>query len=84
MSVPDPVTDALAKRVAGAAWRALKRSLAWLLRRSRRDKPAPEKGSAPGPVIRQDIRANDQSRVIAPIIGDVNVGAEPEDKEPEQ
>lgn len=94
MTLPDPVSQAVAaevaKRLAAAVWHAVKRSLARVFRRGRGKQRAPETTApaseaerGPGPSIRQDIRAHDRSQVIAPMIGDVTLGPRPDDKDPQ-
>jgi hypothetical protein len=88
MVFPDPVSETaaveFAKHAAAWVWRALKRCLAWIFRRGRTEQPAPAAPAAPAISIEQHNRASRDGQVIAPIIGDVNLGTEPKGKEPMQ
>jgi len=85
MVLPDPVSETVAvefaKHAAAWGWRTLKRCFAWIFRRRRTEQPAPAVSSIS---IKQNNRASRDGQVIAPIIGDVNLGTEPKGKESEQ
>jgi hypothetical protein len=87
MVLPDPVSETaaieFAKHAAAWGWRTLQRCFAWIFRRGRTEQPA-SPPAAPGMTISQQNQANLDGQVIAPIIGDVNLGTAPKGKESEQ